>query len=245
MNIIPAIDLKGGQCVRLFKGNFDQETRYGDDPLLFARQFVSMGFRHLHVVDLDGAKDGEQANRKLLRKLIAESGLSVQLGGGIRDRDTVARWLDEGVRQVVIGSLAISEPDSVRSWMDEFGSEQFVLALDCEFADGVPWLTTHGWTRRSELSLWDGVANYLDAGVSQVLCTDVSRDGAMSGPSLDLYREFTERFPTVGLQASGGVRNLADLLELRRIGAGGAITGRALLDGKISAGEIESFQQSA
>lgn len=245
MNIIPAIDLKGGQCVRLLKGDFEQETRYGDDPLLFARQFVAMGFRHLHVVDLDGARDGQQANRKLLRTLIAESGLSVQLGGGIRDRDGVARWLDEGVRQVVIGSLAVTSPDVVIPWMREFGPEQFVLALDCEYVNGTPWLTTHGWTRRSQVSLWDGVENYLDAGVCQVLCTDVSRDGAMTGPSIDLYREFLERFPTVGLQASGGVRNLSDLLELRQIGASGAITGRAMLDGKICAEEIESFQQSA
>ncbi len=246
MNVIPAIDLRGGNCVRLFQGDFDRETRYSDDPLAVARRFLDMGFRYLHVVDLDGAKSGEQVNRDIVAAIVADSGLDVQLGGGIRDREAVVGWLDAGVRRVVIGSVAVSAPDRASGWLEDFGADRFVLALDCRpDDDGTPWLATHGWTRQSDVTLWDCVARYEAAGLAQVLCTDVSRDGAMTGPSLDLYREFVVRFPGVALQASGGVRGMEDLEALREIGASAAITGRAMLDGRIDGDEVASFLRSA
>ncbi len=245
MKIIPAIDLKDGCCVRLFKGDFAQQTHYSAEPLVVARQFHDYGFRYLHVVDLDGAQSGQQINRDCVKQLVAESGLSVQLGGGIRDLDTVNAWLQAGVQRLVIGSLAVTESATVLAWMKEFGADRFVLALDCRCDDnGVPWLATHGWVRQSDVTLWDCFARYEDAGLRHVLCTDVSRDGAMSGPSVDLYREIRERYPAIELQASGGVRNISDLKDLRSLGAAGAITGRALLDGCITAQEIASFQQN-
>lgn len=246
MNVIPAIDLRGGNCVRLFKGDFDRETHYSTDPAEVAQRFRAMGFRDLHVVDLDGAKSGEQQNRSIVAALVAGSGLAVQLGGGIRDRANVSDWLEAGVARVVIGSLAVSEPGLVADWLEDFGPERFVLALDCRRdEEGTPWLATHGWTRRSDVTLWDCVERYADTGLQQVLCTDVSRDGAMTGPSVGLYREFVARYPHIRLQASGGVRHLDDLRALRDVGAAAAITGRALLDGRIDSEEVASFQQNA
>jgi phosphoribosylformimino-5-aminoimidazole carboxamide ribotide isomerase len=246
MKIIPAIDLKDGNCVRLYQGDFNRETVYHSDPTVIARRYEEMACTDLHLVDLDGAKSGRQGNRALVRQILANAQLHVQLGGGIRDRDAVNDWFDAGVQRVVIGSLAVTEPERVMEWLREFGADRFVLALDCRCDEqGTPWLTTHGWTRTSATSLWDCLDQFARAGAPQVLCTDVSRDGAMTGPSLELYREFVARFPAIPLQASGGVRNLADLQALRDIGAAAAITGRALLDGCISATEVLSFQRSA
>ncbi len=246
MKVIPAIDLRAGNCVRLYQGEFDKETQYSDDPAAIARGYRELACSDLHVVDLDGAQTGDQRNRELVRGLVADSGFAVQLGGGIRDRQTVQQWFDAGVQRVVIGSVAVTDPATVARWMQDFGPERLVLALDCRCdADGVPWLTTHGWTRQSGVTLWDRVEDFRQAGLQHVLCTDVSRDGAMTGPSLTLYREFIARFPEVALQASGGVRNLGDLEALRATGAAAAITGRALLDGCISAAEVASFRPSA
>ncbi len=246
MNIIPAIDLRDGACVRLYKGDFARQTHYSSDPLSVARGFHQLGFRYLHVVDLDGARSGEQLNHKTVSKLVRDSGLDVQLGGGIRNRENVSLWLNAGVQRLVIGSVAILNSDDVITWMQEFGADRFVLALDCQCdEDGTPWLTTYGWTQRTDLTLWDCLDRYTGVGLQHVLCTDVSRDGAMGGPSIALYREFLTRYPQLQLQASGGVRHIRDLTKLRSIGAAGAITGRALLDGCISAEEISSFQQNA
>ena len=246
MKIIPAIDLQGGRCVRLFQGNFDKQTEYSKDPVAVARRFDSLGLANLHVVDLDGARSGRQDNESVVRRIVAETGFAVQLGGGIRDASTVSAWFDAGVKRCVIGSAAVTDPDMVRDWLDTFGSEQLVLALDVRVgADNVPALATHGWTRDSQMSLWDALDDYGAAGLRHLLCTDIQRDGALSGPNFDLYRDIVARYPDIELQASGGVRDIADLDRVRETGATGAITGRALLDGRISAEEIESFLRAA
>lgn len=246
MNVIPAIDIRNGRCVRLLQGEFDRETHYNDDPAAVARQYVEMGFSMLHLVDLDGARDAEQQNRDLVRRIVLETPLDVQLGGGIRDRSTLASWFDDGIQRAVIGSIAVTDVERVRRWLSEFGANRIVLALDCRRRDdGTPMLATHGWTRASTVSLWQCIDNYIDAGLQHVLCTDVARDGAMTGPSLPLYREFRKRYPSLALQASGGVRDTADLDHLRQLGAAGAITGRALLDGCISASEVAAFLHGA
>ncbi|MBT8103603.1 MAG: 1-(5-phosphoribosyl)-5-[(5-phosphoribosylamino)methylideneamino]imidazole-4-carboxamide isomerase [Gammaproteobacteria bacterium] len=246
MRLIPAIDLKGGKCVRLFKGDFDRTTEYSNDPVAVGRRFSGLDVQDLHIVDLDGARSGEQHNRTIVRAIAAETGLHIQLGGGIRDRSTVADWLGNGVARVVIGSMAITEVPTVREWLHEFGADRIVLALDVNIAkDGTPMLTTHGWTREAGVSLWECIDSYSDAGVEQVLCTDVSRDGAMAGPNIELYVETLRRYPDLQLQASGGVRNIDDLQQLRSRGIPAAISGRALLDGAITTTEVASFRRSA
>jgi len=246
VNVIPAIDLQDRHCVRLYQGDFAQATEYSSDPLAVARAFAEMEATDLHIVDLDGARSGTQQNRQLISAIVAESRLAIQLGGGIRDRNTVSRWLSAGVNRCVIGSLAVTAPEAVKSWLAAVGPEQIVLALDVNIdSDGIPMLTTHGWTRPNATSLYDCIDNYLDAGLRHVLCTDVSRDGAMAGPNLQLYAAIMTRYPDLRLQASGGVRDIHDLAALRNLGIPAAITGRALLDGKITATEMASFRQNA
>jgi len=245
VRIVPAIDLQGGKCVRLYQGDFDQVTEYSDDPAAIAREFNSLQVRDLHIVDLDGARTGSQENQDLVGELCANTGLSVQLGGGIRDVDTVSAWLQRGVARCVIGSLAVTEPGLVAEWMAEFGAGRIVIALDVSIEDGGPIVATHGWTRSSGVSLWDCIDALADAGMQHLLCTDISRDGAMSGPNFDLYADIMRRYPQMDLQASGGVRNAADLERLRDLGIPAAITGKALLDGRISPAEVAAFLQSA
>lgn len=246
MKIIPAIDLQGGKCVRLFQGDFEQTTHYSDDPVAVARLFAEMRTENLHVVDLDGARSGRQANREIIASIAADSGMSVQIGGGIRDHATVKSWLAAGATRCVIGSLAITDPDAVKSWIVEFGGDHIVLALDVNIDDvGTPLITTHGWTRASDTSVYECIEIFRDVGLRHVLCTDVSRDGALAGPNIELYASILEIFPELQLQASGGVRNMQDLEALRDSGIPAAITGRALLDGRISTAEVRSFRQSA
>ena len=246
MRVIPAIDLKDGECVRLLQGDFERATHYSDDPVAIARQFAALNVTDLHVVDLDGARTGASVNGERVAAICNAADLSVQVGGGIRRRSDVDDWLARGVSRCVIGSTAIRDPASVLEWIGEFGGAAIVLALDVRIdEEGVPRLTTDGWTRTSQESLWECLDTYADAGALQVLCTDVARDGAMQGPNLDLYRSILARYPGIRLQASGGVRDAADLQALARTGCPAAITGRALLDGAITAEEIATFRQSA
>ena len=245
MRIIPAIDLKEGKCVRLFKGDFEQTTEYSANPAEIGARFSALDVDDLHIVDLDGARTGTQQNHRIVSEIARATGLTVQLGGGIRSRDNVATWLSSGVARCVVGSVAIRDPRTVCTWLDEFGADAIVLALDVKLdEDGTPCLTTNGWTEDAEVSLWECLDAYGDAGVRHVLCTDVARDGAMSGPNFQLYVEILLRYPALQLQASGGVRSIDDLELLREIGAPAAITGRALLDGEITAEEIASFRRS-
>jgi phosphoribosylformimino-5-aminoimidazole carboxamide ribotide isomerase len=246
MRIIPAIDLKDGKCVRLFKGDFDKTTEYSSDPAEVGRRFSRLAVKDLHIVDLDGARTGTQENRTIVSVIAAESGLEVQLGGGIRKREDVAKWLAAGVSRCVVGSVAISEPETVKQWIREFGADAIVLALDVKLnSNDEPILTTHGWTEDSGVRLWECLDLYSAAGAQHVLCTDVARDGAMAGPNIELYADILTRYPGIDLQASGGVRDIRDLQELRALGVPGAISGRALLDGAITEAEVSSFQLNA
>ena len=246
MKLIPAIDLKDGKCVRLLRGDFHKTTEYSNDPLAMSRRFSNLDVQDLHIVDLDGARSGRQENRSIVQSIAADTGLDIQLGGGIRDRAAIAGWFDNGVTRCVIGSMAITDIPEVMEWLREFGPERLVLALDVNVADdGTPMLTTHGWTRESGMSLWACLDRYAGEGARHILCTDVSRDGAMAGPNIQLYREVLQRYPELQLQASGGVRDLRDLRNLRDNGVPAAISGRALLDGAITPQEVASFRQSA
>lgn len=245
MRIIPAIDLHEGNCVRLYKGDFDKVTIYSDQPLEIAQSYAALNVDDLHIVDLDGARTGSQQNARVVRRLCEETTLAVQLGGGIRDAEAVGHWLENGVSRCVVGSLAVTERERVATWFDEFGADRFVLALDVSIDETGPMLATHGWTKSSGTSLWELVDYYVAKGAKHVLCTDISRDGAMSGPNFDLYSEFLGRYPGILLQASGGVRDIGDMERLRESGVPAAITGKALLDGKINAAEVNSFLQNA
>ena len=246
MNIIPAIDLKDGACVRLFKGDFEQTTEYSREPLAVARRFSELEVSELHVVDLDGARTGSQQNQGVVEDIADRTQLTIQIGGGIRNTRTLSAWLEHGVARCVVGSLAVTEPAIVEGWLAEFGPERIVLALDIGIGeDGVPMLTTHGWTRPSSTSLWDGIERYRDSGLKHLLCTDVSRDGALAGPNVELYAQIVDRYPELRLQASGGVRDIRDMTALSAAGVPAAITGRALLDGRITAEEIRTFRQDA
>ncbi len=245
MKIIPAIDLHEGKCVRLYKGDFGKVTHYSDQPLEVARAYAGMHVDDLHIVDLDGARTGSQQNARVVRGLCADTPLAVQLGGGIREVEHVRQWLENGVARCVIGSVAVTEPERVEAWIDEFGADRIVLALDVTIDEAGPVLATHGWTKSSGLSLWDLMDRYASVGARHLLCTDIARDGAMSGPNFDLYAEILGRYPQVRLQASGGVRDIADMEKLRDLGVPAAITGKALLDGKISTAEVNAFLQNA
>ena len=244
MRLIPAIDLRGGRCVRLLQGRFDAETIYAEDPSAVLSAYVGMGARYLHLVDLDAARGEPQVNRQAVESLARNRQAALQVGGGIRSRAALEQLLALGVQRAVVGSVAVSRPAEVREWLLEFGADRLVLALDVRLnEDGVPRLTTHGWERQTEQTLWDTVDRFMDCGLRHVLCTDVARDGALSGPNLGLYAEAVRRYPTQQWQASGGVRDAGDLVALAETGVAAVISGRALLEGRIQPGEAGPFLQ--
>jgi phosphoribosylformimino-5-aminoimidazole carboxamide ribotide isomerase len=229
MRLIPAIDLRGGAVVRLLRGDFGAETRYAITPAELLAKYRGLGADWLHVVDLDGARDGGADNRAIIGALAR-----------------IEAALTQGAARAVIGSAAITQVANVRQWLEEFGGERITLAFDVRpGADGIPRVTTHGWQEQTSLALWDAVAQYADCGLLHVLCTDVSRDGALVGPNLDLYREAHQRFPDLAWQASGGIRNGADLAALAAAGAAAAISGKALLDDLIAPAELRPFLPNA
>lgn len=244
MQLIPAIDLKQGHCVRLLRGEFDQETRYDLDPSVLAKRYLDWGASWLHVVDLDGAQSGERVNGAVIERL-ADIGLQLQVGGGIRstaDLEQVLQWAD----RAVVGSMAIQEPTEFIAVLRELGSERITLAVDVKLdPEGVAKIVTHGWQTESALTLDEGLAQFVDLGLVHVLCTDVARDGAMQGPNTELYAACIERWPQLKWQASGGVRAASDLEQLATLGASAAIAGKALLEDRIPVQELAPFLPNA
>lgn len=246
MRVIPAIDLQQGKCVRLMQGRFSDVTEYSDDPMSIAREFATLNVADLHVVDLDGARTGQQLNTDAIRQITSAADLSVQLGGGIRYAAVIEHWFENGVDRCVIGSTAVQDPDLVKSWIRRYGANRIILALDVVVKpDGTPLLATHGWAATTNKTLWLCLDDFYANGARHVLCTDIGRDGAMTGPNVDLYADIVSRYPSIELQASGGVRNAADLSELREHGVSAAITGRALLEGAVTPNEVALFRLDA
>jgi phosphoribosylformimino-5-aminoimidazole carboxamide ribotide isomerase len=246
MQLIPAIDLTGGRCVRLYQGDFSAQTHYETEPLALLEKYRLLGAAWLHVVDLDGARDGNQGNATIVQDLAARNALKLQTGGGLRTATLIRRMFAAGARRCVVGSAAITQVDAVRRWLHTFGSERIVLAFDVRFNEaGVPCVATHGWQTQSTCTLWDAVAPYTDVRLRHVLCTDVGRDGTLTGPNLELYREAVRRFPEIEWQASGGIRGSADLAALAGAGVAAAISGRALLEDRIPAAEMRPFLPNA
>ena len=236
--VYPAIDVRGGRVVRLRQGDYAVETRYRDQPLALAERYAQTGARWLHLVDLDAARAGGYTLQPLLREIAAQTGLQVQTGGGVRSRDDVAALLEAGAARVVIGSLAVREPDTVIAWLQEFGSERITVALDTRLDDDGQWrLPVHGWTETAADTLNVLAQRYADAGLRHLLCTDIARDGMLAGPNLALYHALCAAQPTLAVQASGGVRDVADVAASRLAGCAGAVLGKALLEGRLSLDE--------
>jgi phosphoribosylformimino-5-aminoimidazole carboxamide ribotide isomerase len=242
VRLIPAIDLQAGRCVRLLRGDFDAPTNYPADPKALLAAYRNVGAKWLHVVDLDGARHGNLDNRATITELAAQGAVKLQVGGGLRNTAALAQMLDAGVARVVIGSAAVSQVEQVFEWLKAFGVDRITLAFDVRIdASGTPRVATHGWQQASRLSLWDALANYSRSEVKHVLCTDIERDGALSGPNVELYAEAVRRHPGIEWQASGGIRNSADLHALARVGASAAISGKALLEELIPVAELQPF----
>jgi len=233
--IYPAIDIREGRIVRLAQGDYAAETRYGDNPLEQIETYANAGAKWLHLVDLDAARAGGYTLAPLLSQIRANTQLNIQTGGGVRSRDDVAKILDAGAERVVIGSLAVREPELVEQWLNEFGPEHLTIALDTRQDSQGHWrLPIHGWTETSEIALITLATRYANTGMQHLLCTDISRDGMLSGPNIDLYTHLTALIPNVSVQASGGVRDLDDIPAAREANCAGIILGRALLEGRFT-----------
>lgn len=232
---IPAMDLREGRVVRLLQGDYDKQTTFDVDPLELAQQWEAQGARWVHVVDLDAARTGGYGLQPLLRRLRANTGLQIQTGGGVRNDECVSELLHLGVARVVVGTLAVREPERVAGWLARYGAERITLALDArQDADGAWRLPISGWTHGSGAVLSELLAtHYANVGLRHLLCTDIARDGMLSGFNLDLYRDIARDWPHLQLQASGGVRDAGDVAGARDAGASAAILGRALLEGRL------------
>jgi phosphoribosylformimino-5-aminoimidazole carboxamide ribotide isomerase len=236
--VFPAIDVREGRVVRLRQGDYAQETRYGDDPCAVAEAYAKAGAHWLHLVDLDAAREGGYTLAVLLKTIKVRTELRVQTGGGVRSAIDVEALIDAGADRVVVGSLAVRAPDTVCEWIARYGSERIVVALDTRAdAEGNWRLPVHGWTRLDAddkgMAIETLIERYTAAGMVHLLCTDIARDGMLSGPNCDLYAKLLALAPSIAMQASGGVRDLADIRAARAAGCAGAVLGRALLEGRV------------
>ncbi len=234
MQLFPAIDLQKGRCVRLRKGDFAAATIYEEDPVAVANQLRDAGAAWLHVVDLDGAQAGSLQQQSLVAALAGVAGLRIEVGGGVRSEDDVHGLLRCGAARIVIGSMAVKEPSKVRDWLARFGADKIVVALDVRpMDDGAFEVLTHGWQQGSAQTLDAILGLYDGSGLKTLLCTDVSRDGMMTGPNKKLYATLQEKYPALDILASGGISGRADLDALARQGLAGAIIGKAMYEGKL------------
>jgi phosphoribosylformimino-5-aminoimidazole carboxamide ribotide isomerase len=226
MILYPAIDILDGACVRLHKGNFDDVSYYSDNPLEMAKIFKSKGATWLHVVDLSGAKNANNRQFDIIESIATNTNLNIQTGGGLRSYDDVKNLLSIGVQRVVIGSLAIREPELTKKLLIDYGQDRIVLALDVIDEK----IAISGWRESTNINLYDIIDNYLPYGLKYILCTDIARDGTMMGPNIDLYKKIAELYSEISVQASGGIGSLSDLKELRKNNIAGTIVGKALYE---------------
>ena len=237
MQIIPAIDIIDGKCVRLTEGDYAQKKIYNEDPLEVAKAFEGIGLMRLHLVDLDGAKAGQVVNWKVLEKIANNTELKIDFGGGIKTEATLKTVLDTGATYATIGSLAVKNELLFQEWIARFGAKVFMLGADV-FEEKI---AIGSWLEKTEISVFDFMKSYIDKGVKQIFCTDIKKDGKLQGPSFDLYQKIIEQFPNLQLIASGGVSSLDDLIELEEIGCSAAIVGKAIYENKITISELASF----
>jgi len=237
MQIIPAIDIIEGKCVRLTEGDYAQKKIYNENPLEVAKAFEGIGLMRLHLVDLDGAKAGEVVNWKVLEKIANNTELKIDFGGGIKTEAILKTVLDTGATYATIGSLAVKNELLFQEWIARFGANTFMLGADV-FEEKI---AIGGWMEKTEISVFDFMKSYIDKGVKQIFCTDIKKDGKLQGPSIELYQKIIEKFPALHLIASGGVSSLDDLIELEEIGCAAAIVGKAIYENKITISELANF----
>jgi phosphoribosylformimino-5-aminoimidazole carboxamide ribotide isomerase len=236
--IFPAMDLMDGGCVRLLKGDFGARTNYDTDPVTVAKGYAAAGAEWMHIVDLDGAKNGQAEQSELILKIANSADIKVQTGGGLRDLAQIKRLLDGGVDRVVIGSLAVTNPQMVKHWLRDIGPEAICLALDVnQGEDGEYRPATKGWTEASDKTLWDVIGDFLGSGLKTILVTDIGRDGMQTGGNLELYKRIQSEFPTLDLITSGGVGTLEHVKDLKAIDPFGLIIGKALYEGAFTLDE--------
>jgi phosphoribosylformimino-5-aminoimidazole carboxamide ribotide isomerase len=238
MQLIPAIDIINGKCVRLTQGDYDSVKVYNENPLEIAKQFEDAGLTRVHVVDLDGAKAGAVRNWKVLEAIASRTGLSIDFGGGIKTENDVTIVLDSGARWATIGSIAVKDEELFVEWIDKFGATSFILGADVKDEK----IAISGWLETTDIWIYDLIRKYLRHGLKQIFCTDVKKDGLLQGPSVKLYKNIITEFPSLHLIASGGVSSIKDLEDLAAIGCNAAIVGKAIYENRISLEELKDFQ---
>lgn len=235
MKIIPAIDIIEGKCVRLTRGDYAQKKIYNEHPLEVAKQFEDTGITRLHLVDLDGAKNGRVVNWKVLEQIAGKTALAVDFGGGIKTGKDVDIVLNSGAAMATIGSVAVKDPELFFSWLKKYGWMKLLLGADVKEEK----ITVSGWLENTDITVFDFIKANSEQGVRQVFCTDVARDGVLGGPAVDLYKKIVAQFPGIDLIASGGVSDVADIIQLEEAGCKGVIVGKAIYEGRISLQEIK------
>ena len=233
IELIPAIDIINGQCVRLTKGDYDQKTVYGN-PLDMALEFERIGFERLHVVDLDGAKSKHIVNDGVLKEITSQTRLTVDFGGGIKTDEDLEKAFASGAAMVTVGSIAVTEPERFMGWLEKYGAEKMILGADVRHGK----ISINGWKEDSTEDLLPFLKKYIDAGVKNVLCTEISKDGTLAGPAIDLYQRVMETYPELHLIASGGVSSIADIEALDEAGIPAVVFGKAIYEGKINLKEL-------
>ncbi len=239
MEIVPAIDIIDGKCVRLSKGDYNAQKTYSDSPLDVALRFQDAGIRRLHLVDLDGARSKHIVNYPVLEAITAHTDLTVDFGGGIKSTSDLDTALGCGAAMVTVGSTAVTDPDLMMRWIEDFGQEHIILGADAR--DGK--ISVNGWKEDSVLTLSDFIRDYMKKGITQVLCTDINRDGMLQGPAVELYRSLLREFPGIKLIASGGVSSVQDLMDLKEAGLPAAIVGKAYYEGRITLDQLSKLSQ--
>lgn len=234
IELIPAIDIIEGKCVRLTKGDYDQKTIYRDSPADVAKEFEELGFKRLHVVDLDGAKSKHIVNSSVLRRITTETNLIVDFGGGIKTDADLEEAFEAGVSMVTVGSVAVTQPELFEGWLQKYGTERIILGADVRNGR----ISINGWKEDSEEALLPFLKKYIDMGVSNVLCTEISKDGTLAGPATSLYKEVMASYPALHLIASGGVSSLSDIEALEAAGIPAVVFGKAIYEGKINMKEL-------
>jgi phosphoribosylformimino-5-aminoimidazole carboxamide ribotide isomerase len=240
IELIPAIDIINGQCVRLTKGDYNQKTVYNDSPSLVAHEFEKIGFKRLHVVDLDGAKSKHIVNSQALHQITSETQLQVDFGGGIKTDEDIETAFANGAKMVTVGSIAVTNPDLFISWMEKYGAERMILGADVRNDK----ISINGWKEDSTEDLLPFLQKYIDAGVRNVLCTEISKDGTLQGPAIELYSQVMEAYPQLHLIASGGVSCMADIQALNQAGIPAVVFGKAIYEGKINLKELWDWQNA-
>ena len=240
IELIPAIDIIGGQCVRLTKGDYDQKTVYRDSPAEVAKEFEQIGFKRLHVVDLDGAKSKHIVNSEVLRRVTTDTQLVVDFGGGIKTDEDIEKAFAAGASMVTIGSIAVTDPDLFMGWLEQYGAEHIILGADVRHGK----ISINGWKEDSAEDLLPFLKKYIDAGVKNVLCTEISKDGTLTGPAIELYQSIMAAYPGLHLIASGGVSSIDDIKALEAAGIPAVVFGKAIYEGKINLNELWDWQNA-